>query len=152
MRYVVHRRLRGPSLSGNINLPYGTVCELNDEVIEKDGRQLVYVTSENAHQYFSRDDDSRGLERGRLTQEIQKRLAPPPEIPGMASAQRKKREDEIKRQIAAWTRIWNDPKLQKFKMREHADHWLWNHAFFNAEIEDLTYILNVIEGGTPCTE
>ena len=41
MRYVVHRRLRGPSLSGNINLPYGTVCELNDEVIEKDGRQLV---------------------------------------------------------------------------------------------------------------
>lgn len=147
MRYVVHRRLRGQCLSGYVNLPYGTACELNGELIEKDGRQLVLVTSENAHQYFSRDDDGRGLERGKLTQEIQRQLAPPPE-----SIERKKREAEIKRQIAAWERIWYDPKLQQFKMREHSDHWLWNHAFFNAEIEDLTYILDVIKGGAPCTE
>ncbi len=152
MRYVVFKRFRDKCLSGMVNLPYGTVCELDGEMITKDGNALVVATSENAHQYFSRDDDGRGLERGRLTQEIQKRLAPPPMKPRMTPLERKKRDDEIKRQIAAWARIWNDPKLQKFKMREHADHWLWNHAFFNAEIEDLTYILNVIEGGTPCTE
>ena len=135
MQYVVHRRLRCKSLSGAVNLPFGTLCTLNGEIIEKDGKPLFFATSENAHQYLARNDDGSGIERGRLTQEIQSRLRQKPNP-----------KDEAKR-LEAWSRIWNDEKLKPYKMREHPDHWLWNHAFFNADIATLQYILKVIEGG-----
>lgn len=152
MQYVVHKRYRGLCLSGEANLPYGATCELNGEIIEKDGRPLVLATSENAHLYFARNDDGNGLRRGELTREIIAKLEPPPERRGETATQNKKRKEEIAKQIAAWERIWNDPRIQPYKMREHADHWLWNHAFFNAEIETLEYILGVIKGGAPCTK
>lgn len=123
-------------------VPYGTVCESEGEIITKDGNALVLATSENAHQYFARDDDGCGLERGRLTQAIQASLRAPAKQESAANRQKRQ---------AAWERIWGDPKLQQYKMREHADYWLWNHAFFNADIETLEYILQVIGGGT-CTK
>lgn len=135
MQYVVHRRLRCKSLSGDVNLSFGAICTLNGEIIEKDGKPLFFVTSENAHQYLARNDDGNGIERGKLTQEIQRCLQPQRNL-----------KDEAKRR-RAWSRIWNDEKLKPYKMREHPDHWLWNHAFFNADIEMLHYILKVIEGG-----
>ena len=135
MQYVVHRRLRCKCLSGAVNLPFGTVCTLNGEILEKDGKPLFFVTSENAHKYLARNDDGNGIERGKLTQEIQKRLQP-----------QLNPKDEAKR-VQAWSRIWNDEKLKPYKMREHPEHWLWNHAFFNADIPTLRYILKVIEGG-----
>ncbi len=142
MRYVLFKRFRGMGLCGNVNLPYGTVCESEGEIITKDGDALVLVTSENAHLYFARDDDGCGLERGRLTQAIQASLRAPAKQESAANRQKRQ---------AAWERIWGDPKLQQYKMREHADYWLWNHAFFNADIETLKYILQVIGGGT-CTK
>ncbi len=142
MRYVLFKRFRGMGLCGNVNLPYGTVCESEGEIITKDGNALVLATSENAHQYFARDDDGCGLERGRLTQAIQASLRAPAKQESAANRQKRQ---------AAWERIWGDPKLQQYKMREHADYWLWNHAFFNADIETLEYILQVIGGGT-CTK
>lgn len=120
-------------------MPYGTVCELNGELIYKERKPLVVATSENAHQYFARNDDGRGLERGKLTQQI---------ILELRIRKGETKEDWCKR----WEPIWNDPSLYRFKMAEHADHWLWNHAFFNAEIEELKYILKVAKGGAICTE
>ena len=128
MRYVLFKRFRGMGLCGNVNLPYGTVCESEGEIITKDGNALVLATSENAHQYVARDDDGCGLERGRLTQAIQASLRAPAKQESAANRQKRQ---------AAWERIWGDPKLQQYKMREHADYWLWNHAFFNADIETL---------------
>lgn len=142
MRYVAHKRFRGLCLAGNVNVPYGSTCELKGNVIYKGDRPLVAATSENAHQYFARDDDGRGLERGKLSQQILNLLAP---------KEHATKTENIKRQ-KAWERIWDDPKLQPYRMREHADHWLWNHAFFNADIGTLNYIINLIKGGNSCTE
>lgn len=136
MRYVVFRRFRARCFCGNVNFPYGTVCESQNGFISKDGNSLVLTESELAHQYFARDDDGCGLERGKLTQEILEKLNPYRDPKKEAARQK------------AWGRIWNDPKISKFRMREHADHWLWNHAFFNADISDLKYILSIIQGGT----
>lgn len=152
MRYVVHRRFRDKCLCGYVNLPYGTVCESIGEVITKDGKSLVIATSENAHQYFARDDDGNGKERGKLTQQIQELLRPPKAREWMPNTEVSKHNDKYEKIKAAWERIWNDPRLQPYKMREHADYWLWNHAFFNAEISELKYILNVVKGGSQCTE
>ena len=118
------------------NLPRGTICDTNGEFITLNGQTLAAVTSENAHQYFARNDDGQGLKRGELTQEIQRLLS--------------NRKDKVKGRAGtwqeAWNRIWADLSIRKYKRIEHADHWLFNHAFFNASIEDLEYILKIVKG------
>lgn len=133
MRFIVHRRLRAVGLSGPINLPFGTVCECENNVITKDGKQLMFATSENAHQYIARDDDGCGILRGQLTQAIQKRLErhTPPNAP----------DPEYDR---LWALVWGDPHLLRFKAETFEDFWLWNHSFFNAEIADLRYIAELL--------
>ncbi|HIU79995.1 MAG TPA: hypothetical protein IAC67_03675 [Candidatus Coproplasma excrementipullorum] len=138
MQYVVYRRFRAKCLGGIVNLPYGTECDSRGEFIMHNGKPLVVITSENAHQFFARNDDGKGLERGQLTQTILSLL----------KKQYNETADQKQRRLAAWGRIWSDQKLDIYRMREHADHWLWNHAFFNAEISDLQYILKILKGGT----
>lgn len=129
-----------------VNLPSGTKCELNGDYIFHDMTPLVTDTSNDAHVYFSRDDDGKGLLRGKLTQRIVQELSnvqlpahPTPLQRKSAAAKRK-----------AWDRIWADLSLRKFKRIEYADHWYWNHAFYNAEIADLEYILQIIEEAKKC--
>ncbi len=127
MQYITHRRFRGRTMSGDVNLPFGTICEAAGNVITLKGSPIAVTTSENAHQYFARNDDGKGAMRGRLTQAIQKTLA--------------KRDAEYQ---TRWNRIWDDPKLRPYKRQEYADFWLWNHEFFNADIETLGYIARLI--------
>ena len=133
MKYIIYNRFKKKSLSGEINLPYGTVCEEHSGVIYFGDKALVYSTSANAHQYFARNDDGQGIKRGKLLQEIMRRL-------------------NGKLNQAAWNRVWGDLSIRKYKRKEHADYWLWNHDFFNAPIEDLEYILKVVKGEAKWTE
>ena len=75
MKYVVHRRFKDKAICGEVNLPAMTVCEENGGYIFHGDKLLCVVTSENAHQFFARDDDGAGMLRGKLTQAIQKTLA-----------------------------------------------------------------------------
>ena len=163
MQYIVHKRFREKCLSGYVNLPFGTKCESCGEYIIHEGRPLVAVTSENAHQFFARDDDGKGERRGALIPDITGRLShrqklfkiPKNKNPywsmprGYLFPAKKQRFDAVeKERKAAWARIWDDPYLRKYKRKEYADFWLWNHDFFNASIEDLEYILKVVKGET----
>ena len=76
---------------------------------------------------FVINDDGMGLERSNLIQSI-------------LSTLKHKDEDYQNR----WNKIWEDKISQKYKRTEHQDHWLWNHDFFNADINDLKHILNLI--------
>ena len=127
MTYLVTRRFKAKTMSGIVNLPYGTACELRGETIYHGGKPLCFVTSENAHQYFSRNDDGKGERRGELVREIMGR---------------------VKGNSEAWGRVWDDPSIRKYKRVEFADYWLFNHDFYNAPIEDLEYILKVVKGET----
>lgn len=159
MKYIITRRLRGKTMSGIVNLPYGTECELLGETICHGGKPLCFVTSENAHNYFSRNDDGQGERRGELVREIMGRLKTPearhkpnPKCPlaeyqmtdeesAQAKAARKARNE-------AWGRVWDDPAIRKYKRVEFADYWLFNHDFYNAPIEDLEHILKIVKGET----
>lgn len=123
MEYIVHRRFRAKTICGEVNFPFGTVGQCDENLIHVDGSPICVVTSENAHQYFARNDDGKGLLRGKLTQEIQKTL--------------EKNSDR-------WDKVWKDSLCQKYKRIEHADYWLWNHDFFNADIYDLQYIAKLV--------
>ena len=125
MTYLVTRRFKAKTMSGIVNLPYGTACELRGETIYHGGKPLCFATSENAHQYFSRNDDGQGERRGELVHDILARL---------------------KGNQEAWGRIWEDLSIRKYKRVEFADYWLFNHDFYNAPVEDLKYILKVVKG------
>ena len=75
MKYVVHRRFKDNTICGSINLPAMTECECEDGLITYNNTAICYATSENAHQFFAVNEDGMGMERGRLTQSIQKALA-----------------------------------------------------------------------------
>ena len=127
VKYIVHRRFQGKAICGDVNLPALTECEYQDGIIMINNKQLCVVTSENAHQHFANNDDGNGIERGSLIQRITKKLA--------------KRDNNYQER---WSRIWEDTLCKKYKRKEYADFWLWNHAFYNANIEDLRYIAKLV--------
>lgn len=90
-------------------------------------RPLCVVTSENAHQHFARNDDGKGMERGNAIRNIINRL-----------------RNQNNGYQERWDKVWDDTTCQKYKRQEHADNWLWNHAFYNASIEDLNHIAKLV--------
>lgn len=157
MNYIVTKRFKGKSLCGNVNLAYGTACEEKNNTIYCNGKPLCFATSENAHNYFSRNDDGQGERRGELVHDILARLTENnikyfegddspfgggkiyPEKLAAYNAREKERKE-------AWDRVWSNLSIRKYKRKEFADYWLFNHDFYNAPIEDLEYILKVVKG------
>lgn len=127
MKYIVHRQFCGCAICGEVELPCGTICEEVGGFICYGVRRLCVMTSENAHQFFARDDDGNGMLRGKLTQAIQSALAV--------------RDDDYQNR---WDRVWDDPVCQPYKRVEYADFWLWNHDFFGADIDTLRHIASLV--------
>ena len=128
MEYIVHRRFKTKAICGDVNIPARTICEVNGSMITIDGKPLCVVTSENAHLYFARNDDGKGLERGKIVKDIIRLLL----------------KDDGLHQVRL-DKVWDDPLCQKYRRTEHTDNWLWNHAFFNASMEHLTHIWQLIK-------
>lgn len=123
MMYVVYKRFKTKAICGDVNIPSQTEIEQIGSYLFHQGKALCVATSENAHTYFMRNDDGNGMERGALIERIKKAL----------------QKDRSK-----WEKVWNDKVCQKYRRAEHADHWLWNHDFYNANIDDLQYIYGII--------
>lgn len=62
------------------------------------------MTSQNAYDYFSIDDDGRGLERGGLVDAIKTRLA--------------KRDGSYQ---ARWDKVWSALVCQRYRRADHDD-------------------------------
>ena len=131
MDYIVTKRAKFNSISGPVNLPYGTEVQEEEGMLYFDGNPLCITTSQNAYDHFSINDDGQGLERGKLTQAIIQTLS-----------------NRDKDHQARWDRVWEDELCQQYKRTEHADYWIWNHAFYNAPIPDLRHIANLVKGVT----
>ena len=127
MDYICFNRFKKKALCGEVNIPYGTKLDEANNIIRYRGNPICYTTSQNAYDYFARNDDGKGLERGKLTAEIIKLL-----------------NCKDGKHLNRWDRIWGDLSLLKYKRPEHPDHWLWNHDFFNASIEELNRIKSMI--------
>ena len=128
MRYIVIRRFRGKAICGEVNLPYGTACETIDGFLTlKDGRRLCTSTSQNAYDYFSRDDDGLGKERGKLVQDIRSTL-----------------ERRDTKHQARWDALWADEVANRLRRKDSQDFWIWSFDFYNADILELKHIANLI--------
>lgn len=126
-KYITKKRARVGGIRGYVNIPYGTRLEAVDGTIIYKGEAVCAVTCRNAHLYFAPDDDGKGLERGALTLAITSRL--------------EKRDAGYQ---ARWDLVREDAICQKYKRADHGDHFLWNHEFFEAPVEDLRYIAGLI--------
>ena len=130
MRYIVTNRFKGQAICGAVNLPYGTACETQDGyLVLEGGRRLCAVTSQNAYDYFSRDDDGMGLERGKLVHDIRSTV-----------------ERRDAKYQSRWARLWADEGANKLRRTEHEDYWLWSFAFYNADVNELRRICQLLEG------
>lgn len=127
MNYITIKRAKFHSLSGAVNLAYGSHAQCVDGVLYTGDNALCGDHSQNAYDFFARNDDGNGLIRGKLTQAIRKTL-----------------EKRDKFHQDRWDKVWEDPICQKYKRAEHADYWLWNHEFFNANIPDLRQIAALV--------
>lgn len=128
MDYICFNRFKQNALCGKVNIPYGTKLDEINNVISYRGNPICYTKSQNAYDYFARNDDGKGLDRGKLTAEIIKLLNN--RIDGKYQNR--------------WDKIWGDLSLLKYKRPEHDDYWLWNYDFFNASIEELNRIKSMI--------
>ena len=125
--YIVKKRMRLEGIRGRVNLPYGTEVEAVDGMIIHKGAAVCAVTSRNAHQYLARNDDWKGLERGALTMAITSTL-----------------EKRDKGYQDRWDLVWEDETSQKYRHPDHEDFFLWGHAFYEAPVEDLQHIADLI--------
>ena len=126
--YVARRRARFKGCNGQqVNIPYGSILEAQDGFLLWEGQPLCVDTSQNAHDFFSQNDDGQGQERGALVSAILARL-----------------EKRDKEHQARWDKVWSDALCQKYKRPEHEDFWLWNHDFFDAPVDDLRHIAALI--------
>lgn len=128
--YLCRKRARFDGISGQVNIPYGTALICQDGFLMHQNKPLCGITSQNAYDFFSQNDDGRGRERGDLVSAILIQL-----------------ERRDKNHQRRWNKIWADPLCQKYKRPEHEDHWLWNYAFYNAPVEDLQHIFDLIRKG-----
>ena len=129
MNYITYKRFIGKGIDGDFDIPIGAECICEEHMIKYNSRSICLNTSENAHKYFMRNDDEQGMLRGELIEYIITTLA---------------LTDD--KHDARWEKIFKDPICQAYKRSEHKDYWVWNHAFYNASIDTLTYIKNLIIG------
>lgn len=127
--YIVRRRARFLAICGPVNLPYGTEVSSDGAFLTVNGEKLCSITSQNAYDYFSRDDDGNGLERGKLVHDI------------MCTLERRDAKYQSR-----WDRLWADEGANKLRRTDHEDYWLWSFAFYNADVNELRRIRRLLEG------
>lgn len=125
--YLCRKRARFDGISGQVNIPYGTALICQDGFLMHQNKPLCGITSQNAYDFFSQNDDGMGRERGDLVGRILSKL--------------QKRDAGYQ---ARWSKVWEDSRCQKYKRPEHEDHWIWNFDFYNGPVEDLRYIAALI--------
>ena len=43
-----------------------------------------------------------------------------------------------------WDKVWKDSVCEEYRRKDYEDFWLWGHDFFNADIDVLRYIANLV--------
>lgn len=134
--YFVRKRARFKSAAGkDVNIPFGTILEADESgFLQYDGEPLSYSVCDNARNYFVQNDDNQGQIRAelvnRITKELEKRYSV--NTPGFEKHQN------------MWKKVWEDETCNRYRRKDHEDHWLWDQEFFNAPICDLVYIAKLL--------
>ena len=72
--YITVKRAKFKTISGEVNIPYGTKLEVGGNVLLHNGKPVCAVFSDCAYEFFAQNDDGQGLLRGKLIQPSSLRL------------------------------------------------------------------------------
>ena len=133
MKYITIKRYKRPDREGRqaVNISYGSELEEQGGTLYYGDIAVCTDRSAVMREYFARNDDGCGLERGKLSQAIVEKLRI---HPGETKEQHNKR----------WEVCWNDALCMKYRKQADVDYFLWSIDFFNAPIEDLEYIAALV--------
>ena len=133
MKYITIKRYRRSDARGTFNIPYGTTILSHDNLLWYNNQTICSDHSAVMREYFARDDDGLGLERGKLAHDIINTLRMRP------NETREEYQDR-------WEVIYNDklvcPRYRK--TAQDSGDWLWNIEFYNAPMDDLEYIAKLV--------
>lgn len=137
MKYICYKRFNENGIGGKVDIKVGKDLDCERSIIKYNGTDICVNTSENAHTYFMRNDDGKGIQRGDIINSILTMLKIPE---GLTPEEY---EEAVKLRDKRWEKVINDPICQAYCRSGH-DIWIWNHAFYNTSIESLTYIQRLI--------
>lgn len=138
MDYVLLKDLKIMSLDNiEVSLPKGTICKLEKDrfIMSPEGNCIAVRFSYNGIRYFFRNDDGKGMERGEL-------------IDAIVFKERKPHKDTFTRFNDEEVKILIE-KWDKYLVKD-IPAILFNHDFYEAEIDDLKQMakdLNIIVKG-----
>lgn len=128
MNYIAYKTFEGKALCGQTIVPKEAECLCPQSIIKYNDKAICFNTSANAHEYFMRNDDGNGIERGDLINHIFALL----------------NTDDEALAKARWETVEADETCKKYRKDNTPGTWLWNHEFYNADITDLKYIKGLI--------
>lgn len=131
MKYICHKKFNQKSACGEyITFKQNAILETIGRFIAYGQKAICTTTSENAYKYFARNDDGHGLERGNLTHAI-------------AYAKRHPNKDNGFRFTPSEIEMLETEYGQY--LRKDTDTIIFNHDFFNADIDVLREIAKRLE-------
>lgn len=135
-KFINYKRFKHKTMLGaEVNMPALSECLEYKGVIFWNFIPICRITSQNAYDYFARNDDDQGILRGSLITEIKKLLK------GGLYYTTKNEPLHSKR----WKVVAKDPFCNQFKEDNSRGDFFWSVKFYNAEIEDLNKILGIIK-------
>ena len=134
-KFICFKRFKGKGIEGDFNITYGTECLTDDKFIYYNGdcntgKTVCSIASDTSYNYFAINDDGKGLERGNLSSSI---------VSILSDRSNKDRYDK------RWEKIWEDDLSNTMRRKDYPEYWLWDTPFYQASIEDLNHILQIIK-------
>lgn len=150
--YIVGKAFNGDGIWGHFELPVGTVLVEDNNILSYQGKKVCYATSQDAYDYFSRNDDQEGARRFALVNNIKDTLnALKNDYVSKCEKIRKNYllpSEERESRIAEIDDEWSDA-LDRLHTNNRTKvfftNGVFNFSFYNASIRDLEYVQYIIE-------
>ena len=69
MDYTTYKRFKGKSISGEVNIPFGTILQEHEKFLYLNGKPICCVTSENGWEHF-RPNTGEGQRRQEMLEKL----------------------------------------------------------------------------------
>ena len=113
-------------------LPTGASIFCDGEKAFYNNKFICLIHSAHSQECLVGNDDKRGMERGKLIEEINDLV---------------NNESDLGIRCDRVTALWEDNTARKYvRYNDPSNPWLWNDIYFCADIDDLEHIKNIISG------
>lgn len=121
MTYFTRKRYKKKCIQGEVNIPYGTILDSdNNGILYYNYKPVCFNRSQDAFDYFVSNQDGQGKYRAELIDWILEHT-----------------KQGVKKYNEIWEMIWDNLEYQKLRRKDHPDRWLWYTGFYSASIDIL---------------